>query len=258
VIEDRDWKAEVERLADEAVLVILIIGRTQGLNWEVGRLFELGLAGKILVVFPPGKHPETFERWRPFRAAASRASSVDFPDILAPDAVYGMVRHGRFLVVRTGRGRSPGLEDYESLLWRFRPWLDPDSPFPEPGSQKAERLARSFNPVADTEAPAKRANARPRSSGRGLVGAPRTNLMNSGVGTAILVVGFMVLASLFYSRSRSIPAEPAPRSEEPEDVSERIDRRIQLGENDPFSRTQEETRNSDQESPVDIPGDPGE
>jgi hypothetical protein len=50
-----------------ARLIIMTIGRTAGLRWEVERISELGLWSKVVLLFPPVPEEELARRWRNFR-----------------------------------------------------------------------------------------------------------------------------------------------------------------------------------------------
>lgn len=60
---DHEWRAAIEERMTAAALIVVIIGRTQGLAWEVETLARLGLLTKVLWVFPPVDVGELERRW---------------------------------------------------------------------------------------------------------------------------------------------------------------------------------------------------
>lgn len=62
------WKDRVKSYLAEAVMVVVVLGRSEGVAWEYARLVEQGCLGKTLLVMPPGEaHAQ--ERWNIFVTA---------------------------------------------------------------------------------------------------------------------------------------------------------------------------------------------
>ena len=50
---DDEWQAEIRRWMDQSRLVVVIVGHTPGVNWELHELHVRQHVGKVLYVFPP-------------------------------------------------------------------------------------------------------------------------------------------------------------------------------------------------------------
>jgi hypothetical protein len=50
---DGSWQQKVEYLMKQASIIVLVVGRTEGLAWELSRLVELGLTHKLVLLLPP-------------------------------------------------------------------------------------------------------------------------------------------------------------------------------------------------------------
>lgn len=63
-VPDESWQQKVEKLMTQASIVVLVVGRTEGLAWELGKLVELGLTRKLILLLPPAQLPgELRGRW---------------------------------------------------------------------------------------------------------------------------------------------------------------------------------------------------
>jgi uncharacterized protein YciU (UPF0263 family) len=49
---DQEWQPEVDKWIDRAILIVVVVGATNGLESELKRIFEKGLAQKLLCIFP--------------------------------------------------------------------------------------------------------------------------------------------------------------------------------------------------------------
>lgn len=56
------WKAGVGEFADEAALICLTLGKTEGLSWEMNHVASSGLLHKTIFVLPPGSRRDRQER----------------------------------------------------------------------------------------------------------------------------------------------------------------------------------------------------
>lgn len=62
-LSDDQWRSAVEQRMSEAALIVVMVGRTTGLAWEVETLVRLGLWQRVLWVFPPVDVIELERRW---------------------------------------------------------------------------------------------------------------------------------------------------------------------------------------------------
>jgi hypothetical protein len=67
-----EWQDRVKEFIAESRRVVVILGNTEGLEWEYRQLAELGAWDKLLLLFPPSGD-DLLERWQLF----SRATGVD-------------------------------------------------------------------------------------------------------------------------------------------------------------------------------------
>jgi len=65
---DRDkWTHQIDEWLVSARLIVMTLGQTVGLQWEINRIRELGIRGKLLVLFPPIDEREVDSRWQNFQ-----------------------------------------------------------------------------------------------------------------------------------------------------------------------------------------------
>lgn len=62
-LSERQWRNTVERRMSKAALIVVMLGRTAGLAWEIETLVRLRLWHKVLLVFPPVGVRELESRW---------------------------------------------------------------------------------------------------------------------------------------------------------------------------------------------------
>jgi MFS family permease len=70
---DERWRNDVQNLMRSARFVVMVLGRTEGLGWELQCLGQLGLAHRLLVVLPPVAEQELRTRTQIFGEIATRA-----------------------------------------------------------------------------------------------------------------------------------------------------------------------------------------
>jgi hypothetical protein len=71
-----EWQDRVKQFISESQRVVVILGNTEGLEWEYRQLAELGAWDKLLLLFPPSKD-ELLERWGLFSHAAGVGDSEE-------------------------------------------------------------------------------------------------------------------------------------------------------------------------------------
>ena len=79
-VPDTVWQDEVQQRIREAAVVVLIIGTSLGLAWELARLGDLEQLHKLILLFPPAD--DVVNRWQTL-LAHDRAAETSF----LPDAV---------------------------------------------------------------------------------------------------------------------------------------------------------------------------
>ena len=64
-LSDAEWQGTVKDWMERSVLIILMIGRTHWIDWELRRVIELGYTEKVMILFPQVRRPKwTFFSWR--------------------------------------------------------------------------------------------------------------------------------------------------------------------------------------------------
>lgn len=77
-LDDEVWHQEVEDRIGGARAVIVMLGHTDGLAWELATIERLGAISRTIVVVPPLPASEVEERWRAFSRIAT---DVGWPDL---------------------------------------------------------------------------------------------------------------------------------------------------------------------------------
>ncbi len=78
------WRGRVRALIDQAGVVVVVLGETEGLRFEYETLLEMGALGKLITVFPPHEPGALDSLWRRFaEVAIPDASTVDVSGALA-------------------------------------------------------------------------------------------------------------------------------------------------------------------------------
>jgi uncharacterized membrane protein YeaQ/YmgE (transglycosylase-associated protein family) len=55
---NESWQTFVRRALGEASIVLLVLGSTPGLDWELHTIEELGFLSKVIFIFPPSNHAD--------------------------------------------------------------------------------------------------------------------------------------------------------------------------------------------------------
>ena len=58
------WTRNIQEWLAAARLIVLTVGRTEGVQWEVEQIRRLGLWPKVILLFPPVSDDELAIRWR--------------------------------------------------------------------------------------------------------------------------------------------------------------------------------------------------
>lgn len=71
------WQDDVKKYMDQAAWIVLIVGSTKNLRWEISQILERGHRGKTLVVFPPTYHDPEANKHLLIEALPELASALD-------------------------------------------------------------------------------------------------------------------------------------------------------------------------------------
>ncbi len=74
--EGDEWRGGVLELMRKASVIVLALGRTESLQWELERLAASNLLSRTVVVVPPVKPDEVNQRWATLRSTAATAMSM--------------------------------------------------------------------------------------------------------------------------------------------------------------------------------------
>jgi hypothetical protein len=107
--DDASWQAGVETLMAQAGLIVIAVGRTAGLAWEISRIAELELWDRTILLFPPAPAVELENRWKLFIAAAT-AAGMELAGRLEPTWV---------LTATVGDARLLAYEGPERDEWHY-------------------------------------------------------------------------------------------------------------------------------------------
>jgi hypothetical protein len=87
-ISDDDWQAVIVDRIDQAYLLAVTIGATDGLAWELGQIVERGHLAKTILIVPPTTVEDLGTRWSFTRQSlAGHGAGLAGPDRLPPGAL---------------------------------------------------------------------------------------------------------------------------------------------------------------------------
>ncbi|MDQ3765288.1 MAG: succinylglutamate desuccinylase/aspartoacylase family protein [Actinomycetota bacterium] len=127
-VSDEQWQQKVEQLMLSASIIVLVLGRTEGLAWELKKIIELDLIRKLVVLFPPiqlGVSGDLLARWDALREQAGR-SGLALPQESDLHCIRAMVfpkRHLAHAVVSSRRDDWA----YETVLDAAAELVDPST-----------------------------------------------------------------------------------------------------------------------------------
>jgi hypothetical protein len=84
------WQEQIVHWMMQAQVIAVVLGRTDGLAWEISKIIELGLWERTVLVFPPISHSELRRRWSEFRHLTRRLGAP-VPDIPTPTHILAIV-----------------------------------------------------------------------------------------------------------------------------------------------------------------------
>lgn len=115
--DEERWRQEIEQAMSRARLVVVVLGTTDSLRWEMCRLEELRLSEKTLFVMPPLIRKKSYSaRWRQFTdfVCATRDCDRRVLEKVNPKRVLAVVVSGDTLVLITSKRTFETF--YESAL----------------------------------------------------------------------------------------------------------------------------------------------
>jgi hypothetical protein len=98
-LSDDTWRQHIDVQMVEASLIVVQVGRSAGIGWEIYRLRHLGLDEKALFVIPPVEPNERAERWSEFYSIAGQVGWPSPPDPLPEDVLICRIVDGRWVII---------------------------------------------------------------------------------------------------------------------------------------------------------------
>ena len=72
----RSWQEDVTDLMRQASMIVVIVGATEGVAWELDTIVRLGFRTKLVLLLPPAKGEALATRWA---SLATNATAADLP-----------------------------------------------------------------------------------------------------------------------------------------------------------------------------------
>jgi hypothetical protein len=88
-VPDADWQDEVQHRIQAAAVVVLIIGTSQGLAWELARLRDLAQLHKLILLFPPAD--DAVNRWVTLLGRDKASGLPILPDEIRPEQTLALI-----------------------------------------------------------------------------------------------------------------------------------------------------------------------
>jgi len=85
------WTRDIQEWLTAARLIVMTVGRTAGVQWEVEQIRRLGLWPKVILLFPPLSEDELTTRWQEFRGIAFQRGEELPPPVGVPRALAAVV-----------------------------------------------------------------------------------------------------------------------------------------------------------------------
>jgi hypothetical protein len=104
-LDQEQWQQEVEQRIGQARAVVVVLGRTSGLLWELQAIERLGATDRMLIVVPPIDDSETERRWGVLErlVAAGQVGWPALPPVARSRMLVGILDGKRRWSVMTGR-----------------------------------------------------------------------------------------------------------------------------------------------------------
>jgi hypothetical protein len=102
-----DWKQAVGRLIDQAGLIVVIVGSSESLVWELQEVMARGGKARLVILAPTAPSPiQVARRWAAFVAATSRLFGNALPRVLPEGRLLALIFAGEDVVMVTSRARK--------------------------------------------------------------------------------------------------------------------------------------------------------
>ena len=88
-VPDTVWQDEVQQRIRDAAVVVLVIGTSPGLAWELSRLRDLGQLHKLILLFPPAD--DVVNRWLTLLGHDRTAGIPFLPDAVRPEQTLALI-----------------------------------------------------------------------------------------------------------------------------------------------------------------------
>lgn len=88
---DDEWQAHVTDWIDQAGLIVVLVGKTAGLEWEYRQIGALQQSHKVMFLFAPLSKNEVKVRWLQLRSLAQTALGFDLPQEVEFKKLMGLV-----------------------------------------------------------------------------------------------------------------------------------------------------------------------
>jgi len=122
-LSDQKWQGRVLELIPKCRVIILLVGTTGGLGWEMDQLVRFNMLHKLILLLPPVNRPQMEFRWRKFLTSVATLESLHLPSEVRDDATLGVFgwQLTFYFVRHSGMNRSkklfvPKLEPYVESL----------------------------------------------------------------------------------------------------------------------------------------------
>jgi hypothetical protein len=102
------WQKRVLQLLEQCSSVVMVLGVTEGITWEIGQMVERNYLPKTVFVVPPAKEQDVQRRIEVFRKQFERGSGWSAQTVFDPakTILVGFLTHDSPFVI-TARNRLP-------------------------------------------------------------------------------------------------------------------------------------------------------
>jgi hypothetical protein len=108
------WRERIREFVSAAAAVILVLGRTRGLEWEMRTIAELGSVEKLVIVVPPVARRDLLPRWERLVSIFPELGRVPEELILDQALIVRISPLGQPVVI-TSKSRLE--DDYDRAMW---------------------------------------------------------------------------------------------------------------------------------------------
>jgi hypothetical protein len=113
-----EWKARVKDMIVEARAIVMVMGNTPGLQWEIEAIAAAGLLHKLIVIVPPLIHVvDLGDRWQSFTRWGKPFAALAYETIMWSAVAMRLSPSGQLIVV-TSKARGDG-DYFEAIRHLF-------------------------------------------------------------------------------------------------------------------------------------------